>query len=304
MTQSSQIPEKGNTTNESTTETPNKVVKSSNKKEVLNGSLNVSERLSSEEDFPDDTTVIEDYGTTMKVTGANQQIILFVDKTVPNTKVWYENTFMTSLVYPIFTPIIVAAVTVLIMNRINKKTEDAQLLKLEGEVDKLNVETNNLRKSFKPLVLSTIQSVQNKILGDKIDGLRVLNTISKTFQSQEQHFEQGEPVVADYHTYIKNVYTSYSVLRHADFEQFYNKYAILFPKAVYESLQTLKTDLTTLKNGVQSYHSMQDQDLEPTDDDIKLVEQLIKRFEDCLLQIRKDCHLDTNYVHDFVAENK
>ena len=53
-----------------------------------------------------------------------------------------------------------------------------------------------------------------------------------------------------------------------------------------------------------SFNSTGDPDLEASKRDRDEIEKIIKLFEEAILEIRKDCHLDTSFIHDFIEQNK
>ena len=208
-------------------------------------------------------------------------------------------------------PIIIALVGTGISYLINKRKTDAEIKKIKGdtkktdaEIQKLITENEKLKKSFQPIVIGTLQSIQDKIVPTKIEALKELVKLKNEFIYFEQQFYEGDPVVPSFDELLRLLFFNFGPLKSDNFKKYHDEYSYLFPNNVFEKLRKIKITLTTLNNNHMSFMSVYDGDLEPSNEDYKKITEIINLYEEAILAIRKDCHLDTSFIHDFIEQNK
>lgn len=240
-----------------------------------------------------DTIIIKYLDSSSTVEKVKGHVILIQENKKESPKSWEESPLIISFLIPILVASLVAWFTY----RLNIKKNNI-------EIDKLKEETENLKKTFQPIVIGTLQSIQDKIITSKIDALKLLVQIRNRFTYHEQQFCEGDPITPDFDRYLELLFYNFSIENYNEYKEFHDDYSYLFPDKVFEILEKLYKQLTSLNENKKSFNSMDDADLEPYKKDKKDIEEIIDLFKEAILVIRKDCHLDTSFVHDFIEENK
>jgi len=177
--------------------------------------------------------------------------------------------------------------------------------KTDAEVKKLNIENENLKKSFQPIVIATLQSIQDKIVPEKIDALKKLVQLKNDFTYFDQQYCEGDPVtVTDEYEFTKLIFFGFSGKKHDNFKIWYDNYSYYFPDNVFVLLSNQKNKLFSFNESKKSFDSVCDRDDYASGTYNKVIIEIIDLFEQCVLAIRKDCHLDTSFIHDFIEQNK
>ncbi len=218
-------------------------------------------------------------------------VILVQEKAKDSTP--KETDWTTGLLIPILVAIGVGFVSYFFSRR-----------KTDAEVKKLNIENENLKKSFQPIVIATLQSIQDKIVPSKIDALKTLVHLKNGFTHYEQQYFEGDPIVPDRERFLDLLFYNFSYSKFQEFSKFHNDYSYLFPDNVFSIMQDLKFILSRLNENKNYFNSMGDPDLEASKRDRDEIEKIIRLFDKAILAIRKDCHLDTSFIHDFIEQNK
>jgi hypothetical protein len=240
-----------------------------------------------------DTTTIKYLDSSTVVEKGNEHVILIQDLKKESVKDWKESPWIVSLLIPI----LVASFVAWFAYKLNKK-------KNKLEIDKLREETSNLRRTFQPIVIGTLQSIQDKIITSKIEALKLLVQIRNSITHHEQQYFEGDPITPDYDEYLALLFYNFSSLEYDEYRKFHDSYSYLFPDKVFNVLENLSEKLSSLNETKKSFNSMGDPDLEPGRKDRNDIEEIFNLFNEAILAIRKDCHLDTSFIHDFIEENK
>jgi len=240
-----------------------------------------------------DTSIVKIFDSTTVIKSGNEQIILIQDFKKESVKDLHEIPWITSLIIPI----LVAAGVAWIANMMNKK-------KNKLEIDKLKEETSNLKKTFQPIVIGTLQSIQDKIITFKIDALKNIIHLRNDFVFHEQQYYEGDPATLDIEEYLEVLFYNFSQKKYQEFNIFHHKYSYLFPNFVFDILNNLQNKLAELNDTKKSFDSFDDQESEPSKRDREEIRKIIQLFDDSILAIRKDCHLDSSFIHDFIEQNK
>lgn len=243
--------------------------------------------------------------TTNTVFNNPKTVILVQEKS--KEQVVKETDWLSSVLFPIIIALVGAGISYLI----NKRKTDAEIKKIKGdtkktdaEIKKLNSENENLKKSFQPIVIATLQSIQDKIVPSKIEALKGLVKLKNELTYHEQQYDEGEPFIPKDNLYLDLLFYNFSYSNYEDYSTFYNNYSYLFPDKVFFILKEIKINITSLNETKTSFNSTGDPDLEASKRDRDEIEKIIKLFEEAILEIRKDCHLDTSFIHDFIEQNK
>jgi hypothetical protein len=241
----------------------------------------------------EDTSIVKLYDSATVIKSGNEHIILIQDLKKEKDKDLNESPWITSLLIPI----LVAAAVAWLANFINKK-------KNKLEIDKLKEETSNLKKSFQPIVIGTLQSIQDKIIPTKIEALKTIVQLKNNFTHHEQQYSEGDPVTPDYDDYLNLLFYNFSNSNYDGYCKFHDQYSYLFPDPVFNILKSLQIKVSSMNETKKSFNSMGDPELEATQRDRNEIEQIINLFNEAILAIRTDCHLDTSFIHDFIEQNK
>lgn len=241
-----------------------------------------------------DTSVVKMFDSTTVIQNDNQHIILIQDFKNKPEKDLIDNPWIISFLIPI----LVAGIIAFIAHRFGYR-------KNKIEIDKLMTETERLKKSFQPIVIDTLNSVQNKIIDKKLDALSELIVLRSEFTSFEQIYdEEGEPVFPDEYDYLRHIFLHFGPEKHSKFRKFHDKFSFIFPDKTYGKFQILLFSINEMKNNYEMFQAVYDGSIEPPSSYTDLVRQTILNIDNTIMEIRKDCHLDSSFIHDFIAQNK
>jgi hypothetical protein len=211
----------------------------------------------------------------------------------------------------LFFPLIIALVVARFSYYINKRKTDSEIEKLKGEtkktdaeIQKLITENEKLKKSFQPIVIATLQSIQDKVIPSKIDALKLLVQLKNELMHYEQQYCEGDPIVPDLDEFLRLMFFNFEPAKYYRFKEFHDNYSYLFPDNVFEILKKLKIKISAFNESKKSFDSVCDYTDEPSGVDKKKFLEISDLYDEAVLAIRKDCHLDTSFIHDFIEQNK
>lgn len=240
-----------------------------------------------------DTVTVKYFDSSTIVEKGNEHIILIHDQKKESVKDWKESPLIVSLLIPILVASFIAWFAYKLNTQKNKL-----------EIDKLKEETSNLKKTFQPIVIGTLQSIQDKIIASKIEALKLLVQIRNNFTYHEQQYCEGDPITPDYEEHLSLLFYNFSSIEYDEYSKFHDGYSYLFPDKVFNILGILYGKLSDLNETKKSFNSIGDPDLDASQKDRKNIEHIINLFNEAIQAIRKDCHLDTSFIHDFIEKNK
>jgi hypothetical protein len=252
-----------------------------------------------QEEITKDTLAVIEYDSALVNNHNQKQIILIKEPQNKNEKGWYENTLLVSFLYPALTAVLILLVT----KKLNKKKNLIEREKINEDISKIRAETDSIKKSFQPIVIGTLQSVQEEIISSKIDSLKKLVKLKNEFVFFEQQFFEGDPVVPNFNGFLKLLYSNFSYIKFDEFKKYHDEYSYLFPNNVFDILKKLRNELAILNGNKKSFDSVDDGDIEPSKKDCDQVRKIIDLYDDAIFAIRKDCHLDTSLIHEFIEQN-
>lgn len=217
----------------------------------------------------------------------------------------------TNWIVSLFIPIIIVIVGGVISHLINKGKTNSEIRKIKGdtkktdvEIQKLITENEKLKKSFQPIVIATLQSIQDKVTPSKIDALKLLVQLKNELIHYEQQYCEGDPVVPNLDEFLRLMFFNFEPSKYYRFKEFHDNYSYLFPDNVFEILKKIKIKLSAFNETKKSFDSVCDYTDEPSTVDRKKFIEIIDLYDNAILAIRKDCHLDTSFIHDFIEQNK
>jgi|694.fasta_scaffold03634_16 hypothetical protein len=233
-----------------------------------------------------DTSIVKLFDSTTVIKSGNEHIILIQDLKKEAVKDWYESPWIASLLIPI----LVAAAVAWVGNMMNKRKNNL-------EIEKLKEETNQMKNSFQPIIVSTIQGVNDKLLETKIKALKQLTGIKSEFIDVEQQYFEGEPVF-DYDEYLEQIFMKYSFLQFEKLKKFKDEYSYFLSKRTFEKFNILYSELEQFYLSRISFQSADDGETDPNmEEDTK---SILANFEIVLLEMRNELHLDNTFIEDFI----
>lgn len=179
---------------------------------------------------------------------------------------------------------------------------ESSSIKSETEVSKLKSETQQIKKSFQPIVVGTIQSVRDKLIDKKINALEKLAEHSSQFMEAGEQFygPDGEPI-SDLNDYYDSMFLNYSPAKFDQFKKYKNEFSFFFGVESYEIFQELFRKVEDLVYTRDTYFRQEVEQDPGMDDHVKTI---IKTFETLSKSLRSELHLDNRYIEDFIAANQ
>lgn len=234
-----------------------------------------------------------------KVHKNNDNIIVIEQKNKnEKTKEFYE----TSLFGSFFIPLILLLISFLIARWWFRKKEKKENEKLEAEIEKIREDINTLQNSFQPIVLSTIQLTQEKLVEDKISALKEIVNFRYKLFSIDQDYKEGEPLIEDTNEYHQSVYGNISNSVLNEIKETVLMKGYLFPKNIKDNMNLLIYELREICNIQKREYSIQEQKM--PDKVISILNRLSEKFNVVIDDIRKDLHIDDSFIHDFIEKYK
>lgn len=213
-------------------------------------------------------------------------------------KSFYENQIFMS----IFIPLIVSILGFIAQRWWFRKKEKNENKKLELDISKAVEDISFLKKSFQPIVLSTIQLTQQTLINDKIEALKELATFRYNLFNHEQFFSDGISLVNDIYEYYQYLYQSLSESTIKEITNITLKKGYIFPNNINKNLNSIIyiiKEIHDISKREMSKNSMEmPEEVKPKFD--KLSDKLNKVID----EIRADLHIDNNYIHQFIEKYK
>lgn len=200
-----------------------------------------------------------------------------------------NNLFLPSLIFPI----IITLVTLFCARYLKRKRE-------KQELEKIREEINQMRISFQPIVISSLQTIQNNIFKDKIDSLKGIIKSRNELYNVNQIYHEGWGVIEDVYDYYQNVYLNFNDESIENLKNNSLSNASLFPDAIRGEFQTLVSSIFEIREIQKKAFSIRNQEM-PSGVKEKL-ETITKLFDKLIDMIRQDLHLNNTFVHDFIAK--
>lgn len=205
-----------------------------------------------------------------------------------NNSTFIEHPFFTVVFFPILVPLIIAYVA---SRFINKNTEA-----------KLKAETEKIKTSYQPVVLSALQSIQNQIFENKINALKRLNGFKYKYFHYDQRYIDGVPLIDDSYEYYNTIYNNFNNTLFDNFEVFAIDNAILFPSNIQSEFNDLINSIFRVNETRKANDSIWDSNMPPNiETDLK---EILNKFETLIDLIREDLHFDNTFIHEFIKTHQ
>lgn len=224
-----------------------------------------------------------------------EHIVVEVIKPKENPEAFYETPLFSSLIFPL----VITLLTFFITKYFIRKKERVELDKLATDIKRNNAEIKMVESSFQPIVLTSLQAIQNELFMDKINSLRALLKSKYVFFKLEREYHKGEPVINDTDQYYQNIYQNFSDDELAKFNENSMMNSSLFSTSIRQGFNELTAQLNDIKNIRKNEYSLQNMNM-PQGGDKKL-EEINECFSRLIDLIRLDLHLDNTFIHDFIS---
>ncbi|MEP4091772.1 hypothetical protein [Reichenbachiella sp.] len=234
---------------------------------------------------------------SLKISKEENQLTTTIETSRPNESTsWYEETWATSLLFPLIIAVIVA-----------KTTNFMSARKSRAELEKVKEETDKLKKSFQPIVFSALHSIQEKTIGQKINGLKELIEVRNKITSYKPIYsEEGEPQYPQGRALHEVLFKEFEYKYCESFSVFHDNFSFLFPDQIMDRNKFILQRLLKLHDDTGMYWDAVDGNPSVTIgyESADYVCKTIDMIEESINDIRKDCHLDSTFIGEFIDNNK
>lgn len=214
---------------------------------------------------------------------------------------FYENPIFTLIIVPV----LVLIISGLFTKYVNRKKEGKESKKLDIETSKIKEEIKNLKSSFQPIVLSTIQKTQDFLLKEKIEILKSLVVFnSRLFKIQQQYIE-GEAFYNDISDYHNSIYLNIDDQIFDYFKSNISDKRYFFKQIIIDDVFEIIKILDDVLEDKKRRESIERNNIfEAPEGFEKKMENIASRTDLLMEKIRTDLHLNSNFIHDFINQNK
>lgn len=209
-----------------------------------------------------------------------------------------DNPILTYLIFPI----LITLITFFVVRYFSRKREKQEIEKINSETEKNKEEINQLRFSFQPIVISSLQTIQNNIFKDKIDSLKGIIKSKHELYNVNQIYHEGWGIIEDVYHYYQNVYLNFNDVSIENLKNNSLSNASLFPDAIRTEFQTLVSSIFEIREIQKKAFSIRNQEM-PSGVKEKL-ETITQLFNKLIDMIRQDLHLNNTFIHDFIAKHQ
>src|SRR5690606_36216805 len=127
----------------------------------------------------------------------------------------------------------------LVVRLITRKSDKAELSKIETETEKSQEEISKIKSSYQPIILSSLQNIQNQLFQDKTNSLKELIKSKSEIFNVEQIYHEDDAIIEDTYDYYQNVYLGFSNVILENIKKNSLDNASLFPSNLREKFQNL-----------------------------------------------------------------
>lgn len=216
-----------------------------------------------------------------------------------NDETFFESSVFTTLIVPI----LVLTFSIIFTKYSNKKREKKETKKIDSETRKIDEEIKNLKSSFQPLVLSTIQKTQDFLLHEKIEVLKNLVEFRNSLLDVTQSYHEGQGFIGDVSEYYNHIYMNISKHIINKFETSICSKRYFFTDIIINDITSISSLLNTIheeKERLESINPMNSYEAPNNfDKTLKKLEGLISLL---LENIRTDLHLNNTFAQDFLKK--
>lgn len=199
--------------------------------------------------------------------------------------------FITTLYIPILLSLLTILATTLITKSITNKQDRTTTQKLE-------IEIQNLKKSYQPFVFDALNKIGNELLPRKIRLLDNLIKIKSKLFFFENDFLEGNPRVEDYSIYMETMSKNINKEIVTDFQDNILKESYYFNSNIINHITRLSSNIKKLNDYNSIQQSILSQDAHP--ESMQTLTQINTLFIETIELIRQDLQLDNLYIQNFL----
>lgn len=199
-----------------------------------------------------------------------------------------------------FNDLIFPLILAFIITIINRRTIKAEISKLSSETKKNKAEIAKIKSSYQPIVLNSLQIIQNQLFQDKINSLKDLIKSKSELFNVTQIYHEGEGLIEDEYDYFRNVYLNLSLNLIEDLKKNALSNAGLFPSEIRDKFNKVAALLYGAHDVQRMHFSKHSQDLPAGMQET--LQNIYSQFENLIELIRYDLHFDNTFIHDFIKE--
>lgn len=199
-------------------------------------------------------------------------------------------------------PIVVTFGTIVITRGFDRNKRKKELKQLTIQIEKTENEIDQIKASFQPLVLATLQKIHETLLLDKIDALKkVAGFRAKIFALSNTYYE-GEVIDDESDYYYAQIFWRIGESTVLEFQEILSEKGYIFPDSITDNLSEIFKVLRSIEDDTKLQASLRDQSIPK--DSMSKIEDLNELFETTIKEIRTDLHIDNNFIHDFIDKYK
>lgn len=202
----------------------------------------------------------------------------------------------------IIVPIVIAFGTIIITRLFDRNKRKKELKQLTVQIEKTENEINQIKASFQPLVLATLQKIHETLLQDKIDALKKIAGFRARIFSLSNTYYEGHAMLDESYDFYSQIFWSIGELEILEFQKILSEKGYIFPNTIIDNLSEIYKVLKSIEDDSKLQESMKDQSM-PIDSMSK-IDNLNELLETTIKEIRTDLHIDNSYIHDFIEKYK
>jgi len=199
-------------------------------------------------------------------------------------------------------PIVVTFGTIIITRLFDRNKRKKELEQLTIQIKKTENEIDQIKASFQPLVLATLQKVHETLLQDKIDALKKIAGFRARIFSLSNTYYEGHAMLDESYDFYSQIFWGIGELEVIEFQKILSEKGYIFPNTIIDNLSEIYKVLKSIEDDAKLQASLMDQSM--PSDSISKIEDLNKLFETTIEEIRIDLHIDNRYIHDFIDKYK
>ena len=222
----------------------------------------------------------------------NQLITVKLIRDETDKPTFFEQLPFKDLIFPLILAVIITI--------INRRTIKAEISKLTSETEKNKAEIAKIKSAYQPIVLNSLQIIQNQLFQDKINSLKDLIKSKSELFSVTQIYHEGDGLIEDEYDYFRNVYLNLSTNLVECLKKNALDNAGLFPSEIRDKFNKVVSLLYRAHDVQRMHFSKQSQDLPAGMQET--LQNIDSEFDKLFDLIRYDLHFDNTFIHDFIKE--
>ncbi len=202
----------------------------------------------------------------------------------------------------VIVPIGISIGTFSILRLFDKKKRKKEFEQLTVQVKKTESEIVQIKASFQPLVLATLQKIHETLLQDKIDALKKIAGFRARIFALSNTYYEGHAMFDESYDFYSQIFWRIGESDVLEFQEILSEKGYVFPNIIIDSMSEIYKVLRSIEDDTKLQVSLMDQSMPM--DSIEKIDDLNKLFETTIEEIRADLHIDNRYIHEFIDKYK